>query len=237
MAPYVTVNRVVQNLLEHQEAAFQEAQLAWAANPKRNAMYFPTNFNAVNEGSRMVTDDESEDLSSWEFNATSSAVPTKPQRVLKSGLTPSQEIARRYRRGFSLNLKSSSSFSLSSSSFPESLLDTSSSTSPDTSFNTDSELDQSSLDDYVTVEEGYSDNWCLSPRPTTDPKIMFRQSRVRVLPRYREEAELEMGRSYHDSKDTSLPCPRDGCRDTLPSVSALTYHLHLHDVDGDCPNM
>jgi len=231
------VSNVVQDILASQDAVIQEAQLAFAANPKRHGTYFPANFDVLGEAERLAEgDDVTEELSTWEFSATISIMPPKPPRVLKSGLTPSQEIASRFRKGLSLDLGSSSSLSLASSL----------EVSPVTVSG------QSSLDGYVTAEEEFADDWCLPPRPVLDPKVKFRQSRVDALPLYvrclcimypsishsvsqLEEAEAELRRSQHD-EDVRIVCPRVGCRDTLSSVSALAYHLHLHDVDADRQN-
>ncbi|KAK7466104.1 hypothetical protein VKT23_004829 [Stygiomarasmius scandens] len=210
------VSNVVQDILDSQDAVIQEAQLAFAANPRRHGMYFPANFDALGEAERLEGDDITEELSTWEFSAAISIMPPKPPRVLKSGLTPSQEIASRFRKGLSLDLGSSSSLSLASLEV-----------SPVSG--------QSSLDGYATAEEEFADDWCLPPRPVLDPKVKFRQSRVDALPLYLEEAEAELRRSQHD-EDVRIVCPRDGCRDTLSNVSALAYHLHLHDVDADRQN-
>ncbi|KAF5331795.1 hypothetical protein D9758_008327 [Tetrapyrgos nigripes] len=223
MAVRSPASTIVQDLIERQDAIIQEAHLAWAASPRRMGVIFPPSFDVYAEGG---TDDEDEEFSTWEFNAVIPLQPPKPPRVTKSGLTPSQEIANRFRNGIPLlHTESCSSLATASSL-------TSSDPSPITTTESTSTFDE----DYVTVEEGESVEWCLAPRPKLEPRLLFRQSQVDVLRNYRAEAEAELRRSQHEQHTHEvLVCPREGCNDTLPTVTALTYHLHLHDVGVDLP--
>ncbi|KAL0574143.1 hypothetical protein V5O48_007806 [Marasmius crinis-equi] len=191
---------------------------------KRHATYFPPDFDLA-EQIRMrdlEQEDEHDETSSYIFRAPRSARRTVKEKELPNVVTPAQDIINKYRAG----LPSSEDDPLSATSPSAS---TSSSASPSTT------LRCSIADDSTQCSDEMEDDW---DRPASDrggsltaPKIRFRKSRFDALNDTRAEATHEMEKSGV-TEDHPLVCPRTGCRETLANVHALTYHLHLHDIDG-----
>ncbi|KAJ8088529.1 hypothetical protein PM082_022602 [Marasmius tenuissimus] len=194
---------------------------------KRHATYFPPNFDLAEQIRMQELDleDEHDETSSYIFRSPPAGKRMRKEKDLPPIVTPAQEIINQYRAG----LLSAADAPISSSTPSESA---SSSLSPSTT------LRCSTTDDstwYTDSDDNLGEDGDRSRSegdgPLTAPKIRFRQSRFDALNEMRAEAMQEMGNTGV-SEDHPLVCPRTGCRETLANVHALTYHLHLHDIDA-----
>ncbi|KAJ7683697.1 hypothetical protein B0H17DRAFT_1073793 [Mycena rosella] len=161
--------------------------------------------------------DLDDDISTWEFYApvaSSNSCGSDASTCTSPYQTPAQDVAYRYRAGLKIDLGERSSS-------PESLTQTACASSSDSSDNCSSVL---SLDRGSTISS-------LSLPFPMDQPIMptFRESRVNALLDIREEALAIIA---HDGLSPQDPvvCHRPDCRDTLPNMKALMYHLHVHNM-------
>ncbi|KAF8910522.1 hypothetical protein CPB84DRAFT_1763875 [Gymnopilus junonius] len=60
-------------------------------------------------------------------------------------------------------------------------------------------------------------------------KAVYRESRFQALQNTFQEAK-NVATKHGKGSNSPVACPRTGCRDVLPSLTALTYHLHIHDI-------
>ncbi|KAJ6512668.1 hypothetical protein C8R45DRAFT_1087812 [Mycena sanguinolenta] len=195
---------------------------------KRHGVYFPNTEHVKEEVEDVelvdatffrpeVVDDD--DISTWEFrapvasslswNSDASTCVSSPYQ------TPAQDVAYRYRAGLKVDLGEYSS-----------LPETSKADKADaTSFWDDSEsYSGSSFEARSTISS-------LSlPFPTNQPvKPLFRASRANALLDIREEA-LAVLKADKLGQHDPVVCHRPDCRDTLPNMKALMYHLHIHNM-------
>ncbi|KAF9260050.1 hypothetical protein L218DRAFT_962993 [Marasmius fiardii PR-910] len=187
------------------------------SDTKRHAVYFPPTINHAMQIMQQLAQEDEDDTSSFMFRAPRSVV--KQARNEKSppsnAPTPAQEIVNRYRAGLLCHTEGLSPVSPSSS--PSSTLCPSTS-GESTAYSEDGEPQSPPAPDFGCG--------------LTVPKIRFRQSRFDALDEKRAEALKEMEKSGVDDNH-ALVCPRAGCRETLSNVKALTFHLHLHDMEGE----
>ncbi|KAJ7249178.1 hypothetical protein B0H12DRAFT_1122218 [Mycena haematopus] len=197
------------------------------AHIKRNCVYFP-NTEHVEERVEQVElvdaalfrseDVDDDDISTWEFRApvaSSLSWSSNATTCVSPYQTPAQDVVFRYRAGLPVDL--GECYSCPESSKAD--------TADATSFWDDSEsFSGSSFETYDTVSS-------LSvPFPIHQPvKPLFRASRTNALLDIREEA-LAVLKADNLGEHDPVVCHRPDCRDTLPNMKTLMYHLHIHNI-------
>ncbi|KAJ7111957.1 hypothetical protein C8R44DRAFT_856529 [Mycena epipterygia] len=196
---------------------------------KRNAVYFPMTEHVelvdatffrpevVDFQTELVDDDGS----TWEFHApvasSTSWNSDASTRCASPYPTPAQDVVYRYRAGLKVDLGERRSSS------PESVQAQKSCVSSFEDSDCGSEM---SLETASTIS---STSMSMAFPIQHDIKPTFRESRANALLDIREEALAilkEDGLGEHDS----VVCHRPDCRDTLPNMKALMYHLHVHNM-------
>ncbi|KAJ7888793.1 hypothetical protein B0H13DRAFT_2041760 [Mycena leptocephala] len=160
-------------------------------------------------------DVDDDDISTWEFRApvaSSLSWNSDASTCASPYQTPAQDVVYRYRAGLKVDLGERSSSSETDKSHATSFFDDSDSCS-DLSIETSSTTSSFSL-----------------PFPAQqEVRPAFRESRANALLDIREEAIAVIkqdGLGEHDP----VVCHRPDCRDTLPNMKALIYHLHIHNM-------
>ncbi|KAJ6561850.1 hypothetical protein B0H19DRAFT_1259491 [Mycena capillaripes] len=195
-------------------------------NVKRNGVYFPKPENVVEELEHVELMDatlfqseevDDDDISTWEFRApvaSSLSWNSEASTCASSCQTPAQDVVYRYRAGLKVDLGERSSS-------PQSSKDDSSDV---TSFD-DSKSGWASSFETSSTTSSFS-----LPFPTQqEVRPAFRESRANALLDIREEA-LAVVKEDRLGEHDPVVCHRPDCRDTLPNMKALIYHLHIHNM-------
>ncbi|KAJ7472732.1 hypothetical protein FB451DRAFT_1469680 [Mycena latifolia] len=196
-------------------------------NAKRNGVYFPTppgNLDLELVDAKLfnpaaVVDD---DISTWEFHApvaSSTSWGSDASTCTSPYQTPAQDVAYRYRAGLKVDLGERSS-SLGSSQTQTACA----------SVCGDSDCGTDCSDSLMSLEIGSTISSLSLPFPVhQEVKPAFRESRANALLDIREEA-LAIIRADGLTEHDAVVCHRPDCRDTLPNMKALMYHLHVHNM-------
>ncbi|KAJ7755521.1 hypothetical protein B0H16DRAFT_1521020 [Mycena metata] len=163
-------------------------------------------------------DYDDDDISTWEFHAPVASISwqSDASTCTSPSQTPAQDVVYRYRAGLKVDLGEPIA---KRSSPPETKSDSSgswfddSASSSGTSFETSSTISSLSL-----------------PLPVQqEVRPLFRESRANALLDIRDEA-LAVIREDGLTERDPVVCHRPDCRDTLPNMKALMYHLHIHNM-------
>ncbi|KAJ6544994.1 hypothetical protein DFH09DRAFT_1509305 [Mycena vulgaris] len=191
-------------------------------NIKRNGVYFPGRVDLDLElvDAKLFTsaDVDDDDISTWEFHApvaSSTSWGSEVGTCTSPYQTPAQDVAYRYRAGLKVDLGERSS-------------SRSSSETRTACVSSDDEGDCYSSN--LSLETASTMSSLSLPLPAhQEVKPMFRESRANALLDIREEA-LAIIRGDGVGEQDPVVCHRPDCRDTLPNMKALMYHLHVHNM-------
>jgi hypothetical protein len=212
---------------------------------KRNGVYFPKPEN-VEEGPELVElvdatlfrseDVDDDDISTWEFRApvaSSLSWNSDASTCASPYQTPAQDVVYRYRAGLKVDLGERSSSSETDKSHATSFFDDSDSCS-DLSIETSSTTSSFSLPfpAQQEVRPAFRESRanalldivrpCSSLVPSCLTPLLQREEAIAVI--------KQDGLGEHDP----VVCHRPDCRDTLPNMKALIYHLHIHNMHDRC---
>ncbi|KAJ7846153.1 hypothetical protein B0H13DRAFT_2675697 [Mycena leptocephala] len=194
---------------------------------KRNGVYFPKPESVEGEPELVELVDatlfrsedvDDDDISTWEFRApvaSSLSWNSDASTCASPCQTPAQDVIYRYRAGLKVDLGERSSSSENSESDK----------SHATSFFDDSD----SCSDLSIETSSTTSSFSLPFPAQQEVRPAFRESRANALLDIREEAIAiikQDGLGEHDP----VVCHRPDCRDTLPNMKALIYHLHIHNM-------
>ncbi|KAJ7168646.1 hypothetical protein C8R46DRAFT_1218041 [Mycena filopes] len=207
-------------------------------NVKRNGIYIPNPKSDVGEAEGDVelvdatlfrtepasyADDD--DISTWEFTAPVASTTlswrsdaSTVAASLSPSQTPAQDLVYRYRAGLKVDLGERSSSSSSGEG----------SKGSDGSEESWFDDDSSSAVSFGTYSSSIS-SLSLPFLAQQEPKPLFRASRANALLDIRDEA-LAVIREDGLTEHQPVVCHRPDCRDTLPNMKALMYHLHIHNM-------
>ncbi|KAJ7025780.1 hypothetical protein C8F04DRAFT_1127555 [Mycena alexandri] len=196
-------------------------------NIKRNGIYMPKpeNVDQVAGDVELVdatlfrtepVDYDDDDISTWEFHAPVASISwqSDASTCTSPSQTPAQDVVYRYRAGLKVDLgESKRSFS------PETKSDESGSWFDDSASGSGTSFDTSSTISSLSL-----------PLPVQqEVRPLFRESRANALLDIRDEA-LAVIKEDGLTEREPVVCHRPDCRDTLPNMKALMYHLHIHNM-------
>ncbi|KAJ7471404.1 hypothetical protein B0H11DRAFT_2283115 [Mycena galericulata] len=160
-----------------------------------------------------------DDISTWEFHAPVASLSWTSDAETcvspSSSPTPAQDVAYRYRAGLKIDLgqRSSQESSKANKSCASS-------------------YEESDYVSYLSLETASTHSSFSLSLPFRDQQELrpaFRASRANALLDIREEAMAVMKADGLRDGD-AIVCHRPDCRDTLPTMRAFMYHLHIHNM-------
>ncbi|KAJ7145067.1 hypothetical protein C8R43DRAFT_953518 [Mycena crocata] len=165
-----------------------------------------------------------DDISTWEFNAPvalSHSWHSDASTLTSPYQTAAQDVAFRYRAGLKVEIEELSCAleSCEDKKHYASSFDDAASYSYVEYVGADSDSTSSSSSSAMSL-----------PVPIShDLKPTFRESRANALMDIHDEA-LAMVKADGLGENQPVVCHRPSCRDTLPTMKALMYHLHIHNL-------
>ncbi|KAJ7757691.1 hypothetical protein DFH07DRAFT_457480 [Mycena maculata] len=195
---------------------------------KRNGLYLTPNQHAslgiedleLVDAKLFRQDLIDDDVSTWEFHApvasSFSSWDSHASTCASPYQTPAQDVAFRYRAGLKVDLGERSS-SPESSKANKSCMSSS------------DDFDYVSYLSFETASTVSSMSLSLPFHVQQELKPAFRESRANALLDIREEA-LAVMKADGVRDGEPVVCHRPDCRDTLPNMRALMYHLHVHNM-------